>query len=172
MPPLPPRCRCAIMYREVAEIKPRSNEPDKPQGTPKLPKQDEFVFDLQRFDAQPLPEGNYNLIIRANKQARHLEGTKEYTDYVKAAEGTGFQPSKIMPQGTDYCQALVNEFHGKGTYDPNPRDNSPLERVDTGRVIGRYWDRTTANFVDTTWIEIVYSKKGTHIYPNYPPKEE
>ena len=68
LPPLHPRCRCAIMYREVAEIKPRSNKPDKPQGTPKPPKQDGFVFDLQRFDAQPLPEGNYNLTVRRQVQ--------------------------------------------------------------------------------------------------------
>ena len=78
-------------------------------------------------------------------------------------------PSKIS-QGTD-VQALVCEFHGKGVYDPNPKDNSPRERVDTGKVIGQYWDTDKNQFVDTTQMKIVYSKRGTHIYPIRPEEE-
>ena len=41
MPPLHPRCRCAIMYREVRDVKPkdkpRSNEPAKPVINPVIP---------------------------------------------------------------------------------------------------------------------------------------
>lgn len=155
IPPLHPRCRCTIMYREVVEAKP--------------PKKDGFVFDLQRFNAQPLPEGNYNLTVRRQVQNRHIEGTKEYQEYVTRKVGTSFKPSKI-PQGTD-CQALVNEFHGKGIYDPHPKDNSPREIVDTGRVIGQYWNNRANEFMDTTWLMIVYSKSGTHIYPIRPLEE-
>ena len=169
LPPLHPRCRCAIMYREIAEIKPRSNEPDKPQGTPKPSKQDGFVFDLQRFDAQPMPEGNYNLTVRRQVQNRHIEGTKEYQEYANRLSEKNIMPSK-MPADTN-CQSLVREFHGKGTYDPNPKDNSPREIVDTGRVIGQYWDTDKNQFVDTTQIKIVYSRKGTHIYPIRPLEE-
>lgn len=116
-----------------------------------------------------MPEDDYNLSIRRQVQNRHIEGTKEYQDYVERKAGTPFKPSK-MPQGTD-AQALVNEFHGKGIYHPNPADNSTRERVDTGRIIGQYWNNRTRQFSDTTWIEIVYSKKGTHIYPVRPLEE-
>ncbi len=130
---------------------------------------DDLVFDLQRFAARPLPEGDYNLKVRRQVQNRHIEGTKEFQEYMKQKQGTIFKPSK-MPPDID-AQALVNEFHGKGTYDPNPRDNSPREIVDTGRVIGQYWNNKTSEFTDTSWLMIVYSKKGTHIYPVRPLEE-
>ena len=152
LPPLHPRCRCAIIYREI------SNRPGRG-----------FEFDIQRFGGQKLPEGEYNLKIRENAQARHIEGTKEYAAYVEKATGTGFVPSKLSANVD--APALVKEFHGKGIYDPNPRDGSARERVDTGRIIGQYWDKDSEKFMDTTWLEIVYSKKGTHIYPNRPLKE-
>ena len=79
-------------------------------------------------------------------------------------------PSKLS-SNVD-AQALVKEFHGKGIYDPNPKDDSPREQVDTGRIVGRYWDNATRKYVDTAWIEIVYSKRGAHIYPIRPPQED
>ena len=166
LPPLHPRCRCAIMYREVGSS---NTQPKQKPSNPNNAESD-FEFDFQRFGGQPLPEGDYNLNIRERKQARHIEGTPEYLDYVRATEGTGFKPSKL-PAGTD-TQALVKEFHGKGIYDPNPRDGSARERVDTGRIIGQYWNRAANQYDDTSWLEIVYSKKGAHVYPNYPPKED
>ena len=129
----------------------------------------ETKFDIQKFAGQSLPEGNYNLRIRQQVQNRHIEGTKEYQDYVSRTAETSFKPSK-MPVDTD-AQALVNEFHGKGIYEPNPKDNSPREVVDTGRIIGQYWNNRQGKFIDTTWLMIVYSKKGTHIYP-IRPKED
>ncbi len=124
---------------------------------------------MQLFSSQVLPEGEYNLSIRRQVQNRHIEGTKEYQDYVARRADTTFKPSK-MPPNTD-AQALVREFHGKGIYFPNPADNSPREKVDTGRIIGQYWNNQLGIFVDTTWIMIVYSKKGTHIYPIRPSEE-
>lgn len=75
-----------------------------------------------------------------------------------------------MPSNTD-AQSLVNEFHRKGIYAPNPQDNSPREKVDTRRTIGQYWNSRLGKFIDTTWLMIVYSKKGTHIYPIRPMEE-
>ena len=143
LPPLHPRCRCAIAYREVG-----------------------FRFDVQRFGGQKLPEGEYNLTVRRQVQNRHIEGTREYNDYVERKVETTFRPSK-MPIETD-AQALVNEFHGKGIYTPHPADKSPREMVDTGRIIGQYWNNRVGEYIDTSWLMIVYSKKGTHIYPIRP----
>ena len=126
-------------------------------------------FDAQRFGGQRIPEGDYNWAVRRQVQNRHIEGTREYQEYASRLSEKNIMPSK-MPQGTD-CQALVKEFHGKGIYAPNLKDNSPRERVDTGRIVGQYWDTDKNQFVDTTQIKIVYSKKGTHIYPIRPEEE-
>ena len=124
---------------------------------------------MQRFDGQELPEGNYNLTIRRQVQNRHIEGTPEYLNYVSRLSEKNLMPSR-MAQDTD-VQSLIREFHGKGIYTPNPKDNSPREKVDTGRIIGQYWDIETNQFVNTTWIMIVYSKRGTHVYPIRPLEE-
>ena len=126
-------------------------------------------FELQLFAGQRLPEGDYNLTIRQQVQNRHIEGTHEYQEYVARKIDTPFKPSK-MPPDTD-AQALVNEFHRKGIYAPNPQDNNPREKVNTGRIIGQYWNNRLGKFIDTTWLMIVYSKKGTHIYPIRPMEE-
>lgn len=109
------------------------------------------------------------MTLRRQVQNRHIEGTREFQSYVERTTGTIFKPSKL-PSETD-AQSLVREFHGKGVYDPNPKDGSPREKVDTGRIIGQYWDNETRSYVDTTWLEIVYSKRGTHIYPIRPQEE-
>ena len=147
LPPLHPRCRCTIQYRELT-----------------------LNFNPQRFGGQKIPEGDYNLTKKTVAQACHLEGTREYQEYTAKLSEKNLMPSK-MAASTD-AQALVNEFHGKGICDPNPRDGSVRERVDTGKIVGQYWDRQAQVYVDTTWPEIVYSKRGTHVYPNRPPKED
>lgn len=104
--------------------------------------------------------------MRRQVQNRHIEGTREHKQYLEKLVATGLKPSVLLP--TVDIPALINKFHGKGIYDPNPKDNSPREKVDTGQVIGQYWDKDKNQYVDTTWIKIVYSKSGTHIYPIYP----
>ena len=132
-------------------------------------KADKAPFNIQRFSTQRLPDGDYNLKIRRQVQNRHIEGTREYQEYANCLSIAGFKPSKMPPE-TD-VQALVNEFHRKGIYDPNPKDKSPREQVCVGRIIGQYWNKAINQYADTDWIEIVYSKKGTHIYPIRPPEE-
>ena len=110
-----------------------------------------------------------NLTIRRQVQNRHIVGTKEYIQYVEKLSPYGLLPS-ILAEGVD-VQNLVNKFHGKGMYDPNPKDNSPREKVDTGKIIGQYWDKGLNDFVDTTWLMIVYSRHGTHVYPIRPTEE-
>ena len=144
------------------------------QPKPKPPQRespDNFALDVQRFGGQKLPEGEYNLTLRRQVQNRHIEGTREYNNYVEQnqKQGKSFLPSKLSPNVN--AQALVNEFHGKGIYAPHSDVKQRRERVDTGRVIGQYWDYEKGALVDTTWLMIVYSKKGTHVYPIYPFEE-
>ena len=128
-------------------------------------------FDIQRFGGQKLPEGNYNLKIKWSDQNKHIEGTEKRDKYLEEERlsGSPFVPSVLAPNVD--AQALVKEFHGKGIYAPHPHDGHLRERVDTGKIIGQYWDRQVDKLTDTTWIMIVYSNKGTHIYPIKPLEE-
>lgn len=113
-----------------------------------------------------IPDMNYNLTIRRQVQNRHIEGTKEYQQYVEVLKNKGLKPSKLNSDVD--VQALVKEFHSEGKYYPNPKDGSPREIVDVGKSIGQYWDKEKQKFIDTSVVMIVYSKKGVHIYPIHP----
>ena len=113
-----------------------------------------------------VPDISYNLTVRRQVQNRHIEGTKKYQQYVEVLENKGLKPSKLNSDVD--VQALVKEFHSEGKYYPNPKDGSPREIVDVGKIVGQYWDKEKQKFVDTSIVMIVYSKKGVHIYPIHP----
>ena len=58
---------------------------------------------------------------------------------------------------------LLNRFSGKGVMIAPER-----ERVDFGKIIGYYVDKTTGIKYPTTMGLIHYSKKGSHIVPAKP----
>ena len=117
-------------------------------------------------DKTKMPDMSYNLTVRRQVQNRHIEGTKEYQQYIEVLENKGLKPSKLNADVD--VQALIKEFHSKGKYYPNPKDGSPREIVDVGKIVGQYWDKEKQKFIDTDKVMIVYSKKGTHIYPIHP----
>ena len=112
-----------------------------------------------------IPDGEYNLTVRRQVQNRHIEGTAEYFQYAAKLAEKNLKPS-ILKSGVDVGE-LIRKFHGKGRYDPNPKDGSPREKVDCGEVIGKYWDYMEQQYFDTRFLEIVYSKHGVHVYPVY-----
>ena len=113
-----------------------------------------------------IPEGDYNLTVRRQVQNRHIAGTQEHFQYLAKLAEKNLQPG-LLADNVDIAD-LIHSFHGKGIYYPNPKDGSPREIVDTKKIIGQYWDKKENLYIDTTWIEIVYSKHGTHIYPVRP----
>ena len=113
-----------------------------------------------------LPDGDYNLTVRRQVQNRHITGTAEHQRYVEKLAEKNLKPS-ILAENV-VADELIRKFHKKGIYDPNPKDGSPREIVDTGEIIGKYWDNDLNELIETTFIKIVYSKNGTHIYPIKP----
>lgn len=61
------------------------------------------------------------------------------------------------------AQERIDQFAGKGT-----KINDSSERVDFGKVIGKYYSPKTGKYYDTTVGTIRYSKDGTHIVPQRP----
>ena len=136
----------------------------------------DFKFDLQLFAGGKIPDtlldgSPYNLTIRRQVQNRHLPGTKEYERYVEKLKDLNLHPS-VFHEGVTQkdLERLVKKYHGTGMYDPNPLNGSPREKVDTGVFLGQYWDTKKGKLVDTTWLELVYSKHGIHVYSVKPPR--
>lgn len=118
------------------------------------------------FGSQTLPQDN--LIIRQQLQNRHIEGTKEYQKYLEQLSEKNLKPGLIT---YSHPQELVNNYAGKGRTDIYP-DGSKKETVITDDVIGKYWNYQKQEYLDTKALKIVYSKKGTHIYPVWDGTKE
>lgn len=93
-----------------------------------------------------------NTTIHKGRQGKHIPGHNNYL------------PGRSIFNGSAKdAQELIDRFAGKGT-----RINDSSERVDFGKVIGKYYDRRTGTYHDTTVGTIRYSKDGTHIVPARP----
>lgn len=94
--------------------------------------------------------------IHSDKQGKHMPGHKNY------------QPGKSrLTISLSEAQRLINEYSGTGTpVSPNK------ERVDFGRVIGKFVDPRTGDSWDTAVGIIHYSQNGVHVVPAMPRRKE
>ena len=97
-----------------------------------------------------------NTKIHKGRQDKHIEGTNNY----KQQRANGKNPS-ILTENPD---KLLKEGTGKGIMTTQTK-----ETVDYGKVIGKYYDRDTNKYYDTTRATIHYDSKGNaHIVPARP----
>ena len=100
----------------------------------------------------------YKKKANIGQQNKHIPGTNEYN----VALNNG-QNKSTMYGTIDDIQNLLNEYSGKGT-----PINSNKERVDFGKIIGKYYDTENNKFIETTIGIIHYGKNGAHIVPARP----
>ena len=87
--------------------------------------------------------------VNAGRQGKHILGNNNYIEGRSIFNGT-----------VNDAQKLVDEFAGTGEWIGQNK-----ERVNFGKVIGKYVNPSTGESVDTTVGMIHYSKTGTHIVP-------
>ena len=98
----------------------------------------------------------YGKQVHQDRQDKHVEGTKNYRQEI----AKGRHPSVL----TEDPAVLLAEGAGKGHY-PSPG----REVVDYGRVVGRFYDRATKQYHETTRATIHYDTKGNaHVVPAQP----
>ncbi len=99
-----------------------------------------------------------NSEIHQGKQDKHIEGSRNYNQQVQ----NGKNPSIL----TEDPNKLLREGVNKGVKPPN---SNTKETVDYGRVIGKFYDKETGRYYDTTRATIHYDSKGNaHIVPSRP----
>lgn len=97
-----------------------------------------------------------NAKIHQGRQDKHIEGTNNYRQQ-KAGEKN---PSIL----TEDADKLLKAGAGRGV-----GTGKNKERVDFDKVIGKYYDRTTNQYYDTTRAMIHYdSNRNAHIVPARP----
>ena len=97
-------------------------------------------------------KGNRNTAVHEGRQGKHIPGHNNYIQGRSIFYGTAKE-----------AQELIDQYAGTGT-----KISADKERVDFGKIIGKYHDRDTGKYYDTTIGIIHYSKDGTHIVPQKP----
>lgn len=106
--------------------------------------------------SEPQAGGARRRIINREKQGRHIVGNRYYISGRSIFAGT-----------IETAQTLLNEYAGTGEMLGGYK-----ERVNFGRVIGKYVDPATGTQTDTTMGIIHYSNTGAHIVPARPISED
>ncbi len=103
---------------------------------------------------------SYNLKVNANKQNRHIPGTKEYNTYIKTNPN-----ASVLTIDLAEAQKIVDQLAGYGI---KQRYESGVfarkEVVTCDKTIGYVYD-LFGNTVTTNKVTIHYSNTGTHIVP-------
>ncbi|WP_248510132.1 T7SS effector LXG polymorphic toxin [Sporosarcina sp. NCCP-2222] len=97
--------------------------------------------------------------VKPGAQEKHIPNTPNYKQEI--ANGKN---KSIFYGDNKTAQELLDKFAGKGQLLPNGKK----ERVDFGKPIGKYYDRDTGKYLETTKGLIHYGKDGAHIVPSRP----
>ncbi|GIN33532.1 hypothetical protein J5TS1_10350 [Bacillus licheniformis] len=120
------------------------------------------------YGKQSVPKGPYRKVygfpakVKPGAQEKHIPGTPNYKQEI----ANGRKNKSIFYGDNKTAQELLDKFAGKGTL----LKNGVKERVDFGKVIGKFYDKDTGKYVETTRALIHYSKNGAHIVPSEPLK--
>ena len=97
-----------------------------------------------------------NVKVNKGQQDKHIIGTNNYKNSIE----NGIKRSILK----DNPEELLSHFAGTGQ-----KIGMNKERVDFGKIIGQYYDKSLDKYVDTTRGIIHYDGKGgAHIVPSAP----
>ncbi|MCY8153882.1 T7SS effector LXG polymorphic toxin [Bacillus spizizenii] len=120
------------------------------------------------YGKKSVPKGPYREVhgfpvkVKPGAQEKHIPNTPNYKQEI--ANGKN---KSIFYGDNKTAQKLLDKFAGKGQLLPNGKK----ERVDFGKPIGKYYDRDTGEYIETTRGMIHYGKDGAHIVPSEPLKK-
>ncbi|MBY4602975.1 MULTISPECIES: T7SS effector LXG polymorphic toxin [Bacillus] len=120
------------------------------------------------YGKKSVPKGPYREVngypvkIKPGAQEKHIPNTPNYKQEI--ANGKN---KSIFYGDNKKAQELLDKYAGKGQLLPNGKK----ERVDFGKPIGKYYDRDTGEYLETTRGMIHYGKDGAHIVPSEPLKK-
>lgn len=119
-----------------------------------------------------IKNGEYNLIVKNQKQQEHILGKRKWIDRVKDDLSKGKSPADAFYKDID-IQALINENAGSGIIDFRRNQPYPIEYISTGeKHIGVAFDYVNRKYVKTNRFAIRYSSKGVHAHPVLQREED
>jgi len=118
--------------------------------------------------------------IQNGKQITHIVGTHQFLQkavkdlnngFVRSYLGTNPKPSsrQIYGEIIPFAQSIVDKYGGTGAIQVNTRRGTISEII---RVPGVVFGRSDSHegYIDSDTVQIIYSSKGTHVYPVTPDR--
>lgn len=108
--------------------------------------------------------GEYSTKLSKQQYSKHVEGTKQYLDYLDSRILNEKTPQSIITVDADVVQELINKLSGTGIVAQTATGLfRNIEYVNADITIGKYFSND--EWIDTKRMAIHYSKKGSHIVP-------
>lgn len=108
--------------------------------------------------------GEYNLKLSKQQYLKHVEGTKQYEDYLKTRIEKGKTPQSRIAVSEDEIQELLKTKSGTGEPEITITGNiTNKEFVYCNEIVGQHYE--AGAWVDTNWLKIHYGKKSSHAVP-------
>ena len=120
-----------------------------------------------------IASGEISTKISTQKQARHIEGTAQFNQYLDRRLAGGKTPQSVLTISVEEAQNLVDRYKGTGDVDIQKTGKDAvkiIEYCDADLDVGRYYGNDM--YHNTKRFAIFYSKKGTHVVPTPPKKED
>lgn len=113
---------------------------------------------------QKVRDGEYSLKLSVQQFDKHVEGTREYQQYMESRINKGLNAQSKLNISRDEASKIIEKYSGTGIIKVR-RDGTPLniEQITVDRVIGSYMQH--GEWVETKKAAIHYSRKGAHIVP-------
>ena len=113
-----------------------------------------------------IKSGEISETIRPQVQRKHIEGTKQFDEYLNLRKERGQTPQSILTVSEQEAQELVKKYSGTGVVVIQKSGENSLkicEFCEADHVVGKWYAEN--RFLETKRFEIFYSKKGAHVVP-------
>lgn len=113
---------------------------------------------------QKVRNGEYSLKPSIQQFNKHVEGTKEYQQYMESRIKEGLNAQSKLSVSRDEVAKIIEKYSGTGIIKVR-KDGTPLniEQITVDKVIGSYMQH--GEWVETKKAAIHYSRRGTHVVP-------
>lgn len=113
---------------------------------------------------QRISVGEYSLKLSQQQYLKHVEGTKQFKDYMSSRVLKGQTPQGRLFLSEDEAQSFIDRLSGSGVPKVNRKGEVlQIEFVSDEKAIGQYYKNGQWN--DTKRAAIHYGKKASHIVP-------
>ena len=113
---------------------------------------------------EKIKNGEYSTKLSFPQYKKHVEGTKEFDDYLTSRLKKGNSPQGRLTISAEEAQEIIESYSGKGIIKVGRKGTvMNIEHITCDKEIGMYCQK--GEWIKTNKASIYYGKKGAHLVP-------